>query len=195
MPPLPEVQAYQRRIADLLCQIYPEVPVKSPWSAMSGERHIYSPQVDVAVGPFATGTSRCFRRYDQLTDDSRQFIEEIIASHLQNIRDYEDWTDIPEISYSTIKSRNRNARCLLVIEVENQVSRKHLMGGAINAAALGRIGIVIGWTEEKLRAFVKLRRYFQFLAAVGKNTFDTTNLVILGKDQLLQAAQNAVSNQ
>ena len=29
--------------------------------------------------------------------------------------------------------------------IENRVSRKHLMDGAINASALGRIGVVLPW--------------------------------------------------
>ena len=45
-----------------------------------------------------------------------------------------------------------------------------LLGGAVNAAALGRIGIVVAWTSEKLKAFAKLRRYLNFLGIVGKNT-------------------------
>ncbi|WP_339218583.1 hypothetical protein [Paenibacillus sp. FSL W7-1332] len=44
----------------------------------------------------------------------------------------------------------------MAIEIEHLVSRKHLMGGAINASALGRFGVVIPWSEEKLRAFIKI---------------------------------------
>ena len=40
------------------------------------------------------------------------------------------------------------------------------MGGAINAAALGRIGIVVAWTDEKLIVFVKLKEYLDYLAGV-----------------------------
>jgi hypothetical protein len=58
------------------------------------------------------------------------------------------------------------------------------MGGAINAAALGRIGIAVGWTPDKVRAFVKLRSYLLYLARVGKNTFNPINLLVLSRQQL-----------
>ena len=61
------------------------------------------------------------------------------------------------------------------------------MGGAINAAALGRLGIAVGWTREKVKAFVKLRSYLLFLASVGKNTFHPYNLLVLSKEQVLDA--------
>lgn len=61
------------------------------------------------------------------------------------------------------------------------------MGGAINASALGRIGVVIPWSDEKLRAFVKLIRYLHYLRNAQKNTFDTSNLLIVTKDQMLHA--------
>jgi len=39
------------------------------------------------------------------------------------------------------------------------------MGGAIDASALGRIGIVIPWSQEKLRAFVKYaeKKYVKYI--------------------------------
>lgn len=83
--------------------------------------------------------------------------------------------------------RNRNARCFLAIEIENKVSRKHLMGGAINAAAPGRAGLAVGWSDQMVRAFVKLRAYLLYLARVGKNTFDPFNLLIVNRIQLAAA--------
>jgi hypothetical protein len=63
------------------------------------------------------------------------------------------------------------------------------MGDAVNAAVLGRIGMVVAWTPTMLKAFVNLRRYFNYLAQVDKNTFNVSNLLILDKDQLQAAIQ------
>ncbi len=63
------------------------------------------------------------------------------------------------------------------------------MGGAINASALGRFGIVIPWSAEKLRAFIKLVRYLHYLRRAEKNTFDTSNLLIVTKEQMDTAIQ------
>ena len=78
---------------------------------------------------------------------------------------------------------NSNARCLMAIEIENEVSRKHLVGSLINAADLGRIGIIVARTPEKLRAFFNLSKYLLFLRSAEKPTFDTNNFLILNKEQ------------
>jgi hypothetical protein len=177
------LRAYQTLVTNQLQQLYREVDVTEEWAAMSGEPGVYSPRLDIAVGPFAT--SRTYmEEYDHLMQASRLFIETILAMHRQNVgNDFEERL----LTFEQIQNKNRNSRCLLGIEIENQVSRKHLMGGAINAAALSRIGIGVAWNMRGLRAFVNLRKYLKFLAHVEKNTFDTTNLLILGSDQLLQA--------
>jgi hypothetical protein len=82
---------------------------------------------------------------------------------------------------------NHNARCFLGIEIENAVSRKHLMGGAINASALGRLGIAVGWTDARVKSFGRLWKYLDFLSRVGKNSFDTSNLLIVSDVQLSAA--------
>ncbi len=38
---------------------------------------------------------------------------------------------------------NFNARYFLSIEIENQLTQKHLIGGIVNASALGRLEILI----------------------------------------------------
>lgn len=192
--PSPEVKEYQNLIKELLSKIYPRVPVQTEWSAMSDEngrrKDMYSPQLDIAVGPFAIN-ERLERQYNDMMDSSRKFIEEIIRIYIQNIKSLTN--SGATLSFDNLKYKNHNARCLLAIEIENKVSRKHLIGSAVNASALGRIGIVVAWTHDKLKAFVRLREYLQFLGSVGKNTFDTTNLLILDEDQLQQAVQKFIS--
>lgn len=75
----------------------------------------------------------------------------------------------------------------MALEIENRVTRKHLLGGVVNASALGRVAIVIGWIEEKVRALVKLQSYWSFLSSVGKNTYRTQNLLIMNPTQFNEA--------
>lgn len=152
---------------------------------MVGEERLYSPRLDIAVGPFATADLVYVEEFDHLVREHERFLRHLYECHLRNLPHNNALES--RIDFDRVTHRNPNARCFIAIEIENQVSRKHLMGGAINAAALGRIGIAVGWTPEKVNAFVKLRSYLLFLARVGKNTFDPTNLLVLSKEQLRQA--------
>lgn len=176
------VKRYQKMVAARLSELFTGVSVQCEWAAMSDEANLYSPRLDIAVGPFATH-ARYIEQYDELMDKHPGLIERMMICHCENIAIYNGGEF--DVSFERLKYKNQNARCFLAIEIENRVSRKHLMGGAINAAALGRIGIAVAFRDDKLKAFVKLRSYLNFLASVGKNTFDTTNLLILSADQLL----------
>ncbi len=184
MPKSP-VRAFQESLCPKLTTIFPGVPVAREWAAMVDERGLYSPRLDIAVGPFASGTQVYVEEFEHLVREHEDFLCRLYECHLANLSQYGglEWgTD-----FVSVTAKNPNARCFLAIEIENEVSRKHLMGGAINAAALGRIGIAVGWTPEKVKAFVRLRSYLLFLARVGKNTFDPTNLLVLTKDQMQDA--------
>ena len=188
MPSL--TQEFQEEIKQELVRIYPNpTPIKTEWRAITNITGLYSPRIDVAVGPFSTvrgGT--CIAEYNRLMDLSRRFIEQLLLCHRQNVAAYRvldaQRNEVLYFSdFQELKTFNENARCLLAIEIEHEVSRKHLLGGAVNAAALGRLGVIIGWTEEKVRALVRLQAYWDFLRSVGKNTFETKNLVILSPYQ------------
>lgn len=190
-----EVKLYQSEIKQLLENLILDrnTPVSLEWRAMDGEGPMYCPRVDIAIGPFAI-ERRLEREYDRLMDYYQEFFFKLIDFHIRNLHMYSG----EELNrgrneifrqniFDDLKQKNQNARCLAVIEIENKVSRKHLIGGIVNACALGRIGIVVAWSPEKLRAFVKCRNYFAFLRSVGKNTYDTTNLLIIDKNQLLES--------
>jgi hypothetical protein len=85
---------------------------------------------------------------------------------------------------------NANPRCFLAIEIENRVSRKHLMGGIINAVSLGYLGVLIGWTDEKVKALFRARSYLYFLESVDKPTLLVRNLLILSRAQASDAFGN-----
>lgn len=183
---------FQAKVCKLLSARYPQV--ETEWKAFTNISGIYSPRVDIAVGPFSVVPGRnCIREYDKLFNQSQKFIDRLISYHNNNVQQYRI-TDDPRINESLclpemhiLKTYNKNARCFLAIEIENKVSRKHLLGGVVNASALGRIALVIGWNEKKVAALVRLQAYWDFLGSVRKNTYHTNNLLILSPDQTLEA--------
>ena len=177
-----KVKEYQNSIIILLNKIFPRLEIKKEWPAEIRELNLYSPILDLAIGPFAINKS-LEDEYNKLQLTYQFFIEGLINLHNQNIHSI--YSDCPYKNYYSVTSKNKNPRCFITIEIENSVSRKHLIGGAINASALGRIGLFIAFTDEKFKAMKKLEGYFTFLSQVRKNTFDTGNLLILSKDQFL----------
>lgn len=150
-------------------------------------RRIYAPVVDVAVGPFAT-ERQYEARYAELLERTRVFVEHLIEKHNQNVEETE------QTSFESITYFNESARCLLCIEIEESGGRKHCLGDLVNASALGGIGLLILRSDKVVRTFVRQRRYLRYLADVGKNTFKTTNALVLTEDQfdecLLRATQD-----
>ncbi len=190
--PDPQRRSYQQEVAQLLQAIYLSSPIHYEWNSSFGSA-MYCPQLDLAVGPFVTDRNvRLIEEYDALMVSSRVFIEQLIFFHLNNMttlgsNHLNHETVLPSAVFQQLMYTNQNSRCFLAFEIENRVSRKHLMGGAINAAALGRIGLAIAWSPDKLKAFVRLKKYLDYLTSVKKNAFNMSNLLILDKDHLQQA--------
>jgi hypothetical protein len=180
-----EVALYQADLMNRLGQIFNEEQIEMEWSSMQDEYDLtlYSPRIDLAVGPFATNQSYGLI-YNRMLErvQIREFITRLVEFNRRNLNEYGDFVRPAE--YDEIVHMNFNSRCFMAIEIENNVSRKHLMGGAINASALGRLGVVIPWSNEKLRAFVKLVRYLHYLRYADKNTFNTSNLLIITREQM-----------
>lgn len=57
------------------------------------------------------------------------------------------------------------------------------MGSIVNAGALGRVGILVAWQNEKLRAAIRLRQYFAQLQESNKRTFGMSGVLVLTKEQ------------
>ena len=178
------VSRYQKLIARKLARRFGEVEVADEWRAFSRDDPWYGPRLDVVVGPFAT-TQSLADEYDRMEAIHRRFLEGLWAHHLENLRLY--GSDVTHEVFAGAFARNSNARCFIAIEIENAGSRKHLMGGALNAAALGRVALAVGWRPHNVRSFVRLRSYFKFLNDVDKPSFPTSHLLILSKDQLLES--------
>jgi hypothetical protein len=156
------------------------------------ETNSYSPRLDVAVGPFSIENGvQLINECDELFEKNTVFVAKLIKYHLSNLSYINQDTPSEELKERVhqklieVRRFNYNSRCFVAVEIENAVSRKHLMGGAINASVLGRIGIAVGYTDEMHNAFLNLYRYFSFLQSVDKPTFSTTNLLVLSAEQLI----------
>lgn len=187
------VKDYQIQLKSMLDQIFHRDDIVVEWSSMNDERDrtLYSPRLDVAVGPFATH-ERLETIYDDMINSSKSkiLLTKLIEYNKINLEVYDNFVEA--VDYERIRYLNYNSRCFLAIEIENNVSRKHLMGGVMNAGALGRIGIMIPWTPEKLRAMVKAVRYIGYLRYAEKNTFNTDNLLIVTRDQMVAALNETI---
>jgi hypothetical protein len=177
---------YQNIILSLIQAKLDGLEVNNEWTAFTGYHNHYSPRVDIAVGPFSIvagqNQTHC---YDQLaaTENIRLFFRKLYNIHIQNIG-LEVNNEIIIPPFEDLIYKNQNARCFLAIEIENENSKKHIMGSLINAASLGRIGIGVAYTDKVMRTFIRIMNYLGFLRRVEKNTYDTTNFLIVSKEQM-----------
>lgn len=176
-----DVNIFQRSLAERLALIFNKELISTEWSAAISP-DIYSPRLDLAVGPFAFVNSLIFE-YDELIRDPLvlRFLRELQSAHVRNL-ERNDYYNIPTLDEKLFM--NLNARCFLSIEIENAVTQKHVIGGIVNASALGRLGVLIPWNERQLRSFVRTLNYLGFLKTAGKNTFDITNIFIITREQM-----------
>ena len=153
-------------------------------------RSIYSPSVDIAVGPFAI-EGRLIKEYNKLANENLGLIKKLVDGFKENILEVEKSATIghlilpQDIKPSSFCSdaHNQNARCFMAIEVEYSGSRKHMLGDIVNAASLSRIGVIVPWDDKAFRAFFRIIYYFSFLKSVNKPTYPIQNLLIIKKNQ------------
>jgi hypothetical protein len=157
--------------------------VETEWRAMKKQPSLYCPRVDIAIGPFVYNESCINEQHDFLIIKWQKSINSMLEFHNRNIANL-SW-EVPRTSFEELCYRNKTARCFMAVEIEDKVSRKHLIGAAVNVVALGRLGIVVACSHEKLNAFVKIRRYFWFLNLA--TNFDTTNMLILTRSQFVNS--------
>lgn len=177
---------YQNIIHSLIQTKLEGLEVKNEWAAFSGYLNHYSPRVDIAVGPFSMEDGQNQTHvYNQLvvTENINFFIKKLYQIHIENIGP-EVNNEITIPSFEDLIYKNQNARCFLAIEIENENSKKHIMGSLINAASLGRIGIGVAYTVKTMRTFIRIMNYLGYLRKVKKNTYDTTNFLIVSKNQI-----------
>jgi predicted AlkP superfamily pyrophosphatase or phosphodiesterase len=185
------VTDFQIQCCNLITQKlgFPGEHITPEWSAFTGNRHSYSPRVDIAIGPYSTTPGDTLEGvYNEMMwqEKTRGFMRRLYDDHVRNIHSlnipinrFE--IDVPD--FPLMVSKNQNARCFLAIEIENTSTKKHIMGSLVNAASLGRVGLGIAYNESVKRTFVRILNYLAFLRRVEKNTYDTTNFLIITKEQ------------
>jgi hypothetical protein len=169
---------YQKLVADKL-RTKLKLPVETEWRAMKEQRSLYCPRIDIAVGPFVYDSSCIPDQHNNVIKDWEKPIKTLLNYHKQNIHTF-SWENY-HTSFEDVCFKNQTARCLMAIEIEDKVTRKHLIGAAMNSIALGRLGIVIACSKDKLKAFVRIREYLWFMSRA--TNFNTTNLLILNREQ------------
>ncbi|MGX5690259.1 hypothetical protein [Arcticibacter tournemirensis] len=176
---------YQNSLFPKVNTLFSGHEVKNEWAAFTRLIHQYSPRVDIAVGPFNTNGPNLTELYNELVQAEcvKKFLEYCFNFHIQNL-DITLYDEIIQANFETLIFSNQNARCLIAIEIENRNSKKHIMGSMVNAASLGRVGIGVAFNEGTLKSFCRIANYLAFLKRVEKNSYDTTNFLIVTTAQL-----------
>jgi hypothetical protein len=194
-----QVRPFTNHLANLLSVIYCDPPclVKTEWRAMLREevrsmsrrrgRVMYGPVVDLAVGPFATERQHV-SEYDRMAKQSAAMLASLLRLYRHNLRRF--GSNLPAPTLHQLSRLNRNSRCFLAIEVEKgNTNMKYLTGSTVHAAALGRIGVLVAWNEERAQDLLSVREYFAALKGWGKNITDPDNLLIVTRDQIRGALE------
>lgn len=148
-------------------------PLIRKQKSMRLERGLYSPRLDVAVGPYAFPGYRFAiwddDRYEDLLD------VQVIKRFVQRLK------GIGRVLPQFNASFNQNPRCLFAIEIENHNNYKHMLGSITNCSIMGKIGIYIDYNSERLQNFYdflremilrKKTRLFQNVIFFTKEEFD-----------------------
>lgn len=161
--------------------------VKRGWYPFKGQYvPFYSPVTDIAVGPYAIEEGLILR-YDELEASVHELINELRTCYRENWDRYRELYPTIVAYPPTEFMGNENARCFIAVEVESKsTTGKHKLGSIVNAAALGRIGIIVGLDDDIVRALIRILGYLKFLASVRKPTFNANNTFIISETQMLR---------
>jgi hypothetical protein len=160
------------------------------WYPFKGQQAaFYTPITDIAVGPFAV-RDRLIPQYDGLEERNIELSSDLESCFRASLRSYTDRFPAM-LPYSAVRfAGNYNARCFIAVEIESKkTSKKHKMGSIVNAAALGRIGIVVGLDDAAVWALIRVLGYLKFLASVDKPTFKADNIFIISAAQILRVLE------
>jgi hypothetical protein len=154
---------------------------------------MYGPVVDLAVGPFAT-ERQYVSEYDRMAKQSAAMLASLLRLYRHNLRRF--GSNLPAPTHRQLSRLNRNSRCFLAIEVEKgNTNMKYLTGSTVHAAALGRIGVLVAWNEERAQDLLSVREYFAALKGWGKNITDPDNLLIVTRDQIKEALERTAQGE
>jgi hypothetical protein len=106
----------------------PPYKIKTEWRPMLREevqvgsirdrRIMYSPAIDLAVGPFATHR-QYIEEYDQMVRWSADMLHEMLRCFKRNLRNFQ--SSFPAPTFDQLCSLNPNSRCFLAIEIERGI--------------------------------------------------------------------------
>ena len=178
-----KVKGYQEFAFNSLMKIFGEDGVKKEWNVAKDSedaftRELYSPRLDVAVGPF--NISR------HVYEDGLR-ITRTINSNRNFIKKLWQVSELKSFSFAEfLSNKNNNPRCMLAIEIENSGSSKHMLGNIANASILGAIGIVIPFNAKKLALCKRIKKYVTFAMEVEKIRGVFKNVLIINKEKFLR---------
>ena len=95
--------ALQESFAELL-----GVEVRYEWRTMAGQREMYSPCLDVAVDPFATGDLQLGHDFDALLGRHEAFLHRLYEINNHNLEQFGEGSERTE--FHELTRRNWNAR-------------------------------------------------------------------------------------
>lgn len=183
MAPNIEVVKYQNGLVPIFKRIFSDkIPMQPEWKSLRDHPELYSPTLDFAIGPFAYGDLEYGEVYNKLIEKYDELFINLLAIHNNNIKEYK--YSLP-LNFGDIVYFNENARAFIGIEIENTTPRKHILGGIINASALGRVGIMVAWNDKKFQAMLRELNYLYYLIKKKHFSYEPRNLLILHKDQLM----------
>ena len=198
---LSPVVPFTRHVAALLRRVYLEPPyeIRREWQALTKEevrggsaacrRMLYSPAIDLAVGPFATHQTYV-NQYDQMAKRSAKMLREMLRGFGRTLQEF--GSDFPAPTLNRLCTFNLNSRCFLAIEIERgNSSTKYLIGSALHASCLGRIGVVLAWHRRRLEQLLRQREYLISMENLGKNGLKTDNLIFLDKEEFARIVARA----
>lgn len=176
---LSSVKAYQTYVKNSLHRIMNPYEAKEEWNVAKDSqdaftRELYSPRLDVAVGPFNIdgNIERNNKKIRRAANRHQSFIEQLICC-----------SELESPSFDIfLRRRNKNPRCFLAIEIENSGSSKHMLGDIANVSIIGSIGIVIPFNEKKQSLCERIKRYVRFCSSVGKIDNVFTNVLVISKE-------------
>jgi hypothetical protein len=143
------------------------------------DRHlIYAPRVDFAIGPFNTEMVNDEQKVAEIVRTAEQH-----TSLLLRLKVSSDSANRP-------LERNHNPRCFMAIEIERTTSRKHKLGGILNASAIGLVGIVLAPDDKVYRSLVRIRNYLDYIKRVGKTRQAPDNILIIKRRDFLRVMES-----
>ena len=175
-------EEYRKLILPHLARLFGAQNVIPEWDVAKGSkdaytRALYCPKMDVAVGPFNIdgNVNQNNKVIDQTIQSCYPFINALVEISETPVGDTERF----------LLRKNRNPRCFLAIELEKSGSTKHRLGDIANASILGAIGIVVPLTEDKLRSFIRLKKYLEYGIDVDKIPPSFGNVLVIAADRFL----------